>query len=200
MSGHQSCFLLKTCSLFTLSTDEISPMHCSDFQHEGSSRKIFTCCQEVNKQPLLACWDQSKAWAKDMKAYDSMWLVGGVFGLVWVYACLLLRVYMCVNFPIERTFPQKINNACIFRAWVYERKNKLVSKELRASAWPPADLRSYRPLPQHLFLRNEENMAISNRIATLQSKHALVIMFNSQPSFEKCTHSYFPHIRLSFSP
>lgn len=70
-------------------------MHCPDFQHEGAACKIFTCCQLVNKRPLLACWDQSKLWSKDMKASDSMWRVGGGWG---VYVCVCVCDYACVHF------------------------------------------------------------------------------------------------------
>lgn len=52
-----------------------------DLQHEGTACKIFTCSQEVNKRPLLASWDQSKVWAKNMKGWDSIWRVGAGGGV-----------------------------------------------------------------------------------------------------------------------
>lgn len=85
-------------------TDEISPMHCPDFQHEGSPCKIFTCCHEVNKRPLLACWDQSKVWAKDMKAYDSMWSVGVGGAVVFMFACVYVYICLC-----ECSFSTRVN-------------------------------------------------------------------------------------------
>lgn len=69
-------------------TDEISPLHCPDFQHEVAMCKIFTYCRRVNKYPSPACWDQSKSFGMDMKAWNSMWQ--GWVGCL----CLCLRDWM----------------------------------------------------------------------------------------------------------
>jgi len=77
----RNSILVQTCRLFIILTGEISPMQCPDLQHEGTACKIFTCSQEVNKRPLLASWDQSKVWAKNMKGWDSIWRVGAGGGV-----------------------------------------------------------------------------------------------------------------------
>ena len=118
---------LPACRLFTVLTDEIALMHCPDFQHEGAACKIFTCCQLVNKRPVLACWDQSKLWSKDMKASDSMWRVGGGWG---VYVCMCVCV--CV---IMHVF---IFCSCSRTVWVIN----LCQRRAKSTVWHPADPRS----------------------------------------------------------
>lgn len=46
-------FLLQTCKLFTIPTNETSSVHCLDSSHEGAASKIFTCCQR-SKQAVYA--------------------------------------------------------------------------------------------------------------------------------------------------
>lgn len=93
---------MQTHTLFAAMNDETSSSQRSDFQDEDAKCKIFTCCGEVNKLPSLACWDQSKVWAKDMKAETACGeggLVGGT--LVCVYLCMCAHACApfstCVN-------------------------------------------------------------------------------------------------------
>lgn len=79
--------------MFAVMNDETCVSQRSDFQ-DGDKFKIFTCCREVNKLPSLACWDQSKVWAKDMKAGDVVWR--GWAGGWDACLCLSLHVRPCV--------------------------------------------------------------------------------------------------------
>lgn len=94
---------MQTHTLFAAMNNETPSSQRSDFQDEDAKCKIFTCCREVNKLPSLACWDQSKVWAKDMKARDGM-LRGwagrwGGGGIVFIFACA--RVSTCKDDSAE---------------------------------------------------------------------------------------------------
>lgn len=168
-------------------------MRCSGFRDKGTLCKIFTWRWEVNKHPMLACWDQSKVWEGDMKAWDSMQHVGVGGVVVLAFSCV--RSHLGAKASAEKQRARVCLCLC----------NKPVSKQPRASRGHPADPWGRGPLPLllHLSQWNEENTPISNRIATLQSqtwKHALAVMVSSPPRFEKYTRSYLLEMRSSFSP
>lgn len=85
--------MLQTCRLFTIFTDEIFPMHCPDFQHEGAPCKIFTCCQEVNKRPFACLLGPIKSVGKGHESLRQHVACEGGWGVyVYVFKC----VYLCV--------------------------------------------------------------------------------------------------------
>lgn len=127
---------MQTHTLFAAMNDETSSSQRSDFQDEDAKCKIFTCCGEVNKLPLLACWDQSKVWAKDMKAETACGeggLVGGM--LVCVYLCMC--AHACARFSTCVNDCARSRYACVMNLRRRRPQQRVAAGGIPEAAGPP---------------------------------------------------------------
>lgn len=85
----QSPASLQAFRMFTSLTEEISPSQCPDFQLEGVSCKIFSCCRESKQTPFACLLGPIKMTKKPETACGE----GGWAGCLCL--CLCLHVCLC---------------------------------------------------------------------------------------------------------